>query len=142
MPCSPEKQQQTLEASDSFIPDDSILFFLAAFISFYVYVFFQNICTCAVYSLGSHGSQKRALHLLKLLLWSFVGHPCGCWESDPSPLPEQPVFFTDELSPPPSLMTLESIPAQMQSFHFVLQEASQFSLQYCTLPLESSGRLL
>lgn len=45
-----------------------------------VCVFFQNVCMCTMYSPGSHRSQKRALRLLELLLGSFMGRPCGCWD--------------------------------------------------------------
>lgn len=69
---------------------------------------------------GSHGSQKRAL---------------------PQSAQEQQLLLTDEPSLQLSLRILENIPAEMLVTSF-LQEASQFSLLYCTLQLESSEKLL
>ena len=36
--------------------------------------------------------------------------PCGCWESNPRPLEEQPVLLTVEPSPAPTSMSLLSYP--------------------------------
>ena len=52
-----------------------------------------HVYLCTVYMPGAFRGQKRASDPLELELTVVVSH-YGCWESNPDPLQEQPVFLT------------------------------------------------
>jgi hypothetical protein len=55
-------------------------------------------CLCIRHMPTAHRGQKKSVRFPGTGVPDSHNPPCGCWEMNPGPLEEQPVFLTAELS--------------------------------------------